>query len=146
MELLKSSKHLHLLDARLEVLHEQSNDWLNEIAFWRDELTFFNSLFVKKTFNVVPINAKNNIIRIENEIKKISTGELDELELLVKEHEHFLGNLLESKQDNEQSYREKHRQLTHKFYFFENRLKSLKAEVFDLSKQINKEKLSVKTA
>ena len=146
MELSKSPKHMYLLDASLEVLQEQSNEWLNEIAFWRDELKFFNSLFTKKTFNVVPINSKNNIIKVENELKKIAAGELDELELLVKEHENFLGNLLEKNQGNEQSYKEKHRQLVQKFNLFENRLKSLKSEVFGLARIIDKEKPSLKTA
>ncbi len=146
MEYNISPARMYMLDARLEVLQEQSKEWLNEIAFWRDELKFFNSLFVKKTHNAVPLNAKNNIVKTENDLKQISSGELDELELIVKEHEHFLADLLEGTKGDEKSYREKHRQLSQKFYLFENRIKSLKKEVFNLSKQIDKEKLSFNIA
>ena len=40
MELLTSPKSMYLLDAGIEVLHEQSNEWLNEIAFGETKLLF----------------------------------------------------------------------------------------------------------
>lgn len=138
MELLTSPKSTYLLEAGLEVLHEQSNEWLSEIAFWKDEAAFFYSLVVKKTLKSVPVNAKSNIESIEKELINITGGELDELQKEVELHEHFLSYLLESKHLNEDSYRNKHQQLILKFDQFEKRFKSLKREVFALVELINK--------
>lgn len=138
MELLQSPKSMYLLDAGLEVLHAQSNEWLNEIAFWRDEAAFFYSLVVKKTLKSVPVNTKNNIEIIEKELISITGGDLDELQHAVEEHERFLTHLLESKLLKEEFYRSKHKELTVKFTQFEKRFKSLKKEVFALVELINK--------
>jgi hypothetical protein len=139
MELLTTSpKAMYLLDTRLEILHEQSNEWLNEIAFWRDEVAFFYSLIVNKTLKVIPISAKDNIIKIENELIKITGGELDELQEIVERHENFLCHLLETKNANEEIYKEKHRELANKFDQFEKHFKSLKKDVFALVKLIDK--------
>ncbi|MBA3706528.1 MAG: hypothetical protein H0W84_11715 [Bacteroidetes bacterium] len=48
MELLANPKSKYLLDAGLEILHEQSIEWLNDIEFWHDEIAFFYSLVIKK--------------------------------------------------------------------------------------------------
>ena len=65
MELLTSPKSTYLLEAGLDVLHEQSIEWLNEIAFWRDETAFFYSLVAKKTLEAVPVKAKSYIEKTE---------------------------------------------------------------------------------
>ncbi len=140
MELLTSPKSQYLLEAGLDVLHAQSNEWLNEIAFWRDEAAFFYTLMVKKTLKYVPVNAKNSIEKIEKELISITGGELDELQKNVEQHEIFLSALLKSKRLNEESYREKHGQLAFEFHEFEKRFKSLKKEVFNLVEQINRNK------
>ena len=41
MELLTSPKATYLLEADLVILHEESQEWLNDISFWRDEIAFF---------------------------------------------------------------------------------------------------------
>jgi hypothetical protein len=138
MELLESPKSTYLLEAGLEVLHEQSKEWLSEIAFWRDEAAFFYTLVVKKTLSWVPIQAKDKIQKIEKELVSISGGELDELEKTVEEHETFLGDLLEGKLDDEKTYRDKHKQMSSKFNDFEKRFKSLKKDVFALAELIDK--------
>ncbi len=138
MELLATPKTMYLLEAGLDVLHAQSIEWLNEIAFWKDESAFFYTLVVTKTLNYIPINAKNSIEKIENELISITGGDLDDLQKEVEHHEIFLNNLLKKKYLSEESFREIHEQLTFKFYQFERRLKDLKNEIFKLVKQINK--------
>ncbi len=138
MELLAPPKSMQLLDVGLETLHEQSFEWLNEIDFWRDEVAFFYSLLVEKTLKSVPINSRDTIENIENEILSISDGELDELQHAVEEHEKFLSHLLESNYDGEETYREKHRQLDYEFMNFKKRFKSLNKNVLSLLKQIKK--------
>jgi hypothetical protein len=140
MEVLTSTKSQYLLEAGLEVLHSQSNEWLSEIAFWRDEAAFFYTLLAKKTLKYVPVNAKNSIDKIEKELVSITGGELDELQKDVERHEVFLGSLLEGKRLNEDTYREKHEQLTFRILEFERRFKSLKKQIFTLVEQIDKNK------
>lgn len=139
MELLTSPKSAYLLNAGLETLHEQSEEWLSEIEFWRDEAAFFYTLIVKKTLKSIPMNAKDNIQKIEKELISITGGELDELQRSVEQHEKFLCRILESQKMDEGSYRNKHRELSVKFYQFEKRFKSLKKEVFNLIELIHHE-------
>jgi hypothetical protein len=138
MELVTSPKTTFLLDAGLDVLHEQSTEWLNEIAFWRDETAFFYSLIVTKTFKSVPTNSKNDLEKIEKELISITGGELDKLENAVAEHEKFLSYLMECQDENQESYRDKHKELTHTFNQFEKRYKFLKKEIFSFVEKINK--------
>ena len=98
-------------------------------------------LIVKKTLNAVPINAKDTIEKIERELLSITRGELDELQQTVVQHENFLGRLLESEREDEQSYREKHKQLTLKLNLFDQRFKVLKKEVFNLIKLIDEQQV-----
>ena len=136
MKLLTSPKAQYLLFAGVEVLHEQSIEWLNEIAFWRDETAFLYSLLVNKTLRFVPITAKNNIERVEAELITLTGGELDDLQQAVELHEKVLNNVVSGKHTaDEQSYREQHYQLTLTFNKFETRFKFLKKEIFDLAKQ-----------
>ncbi len=137
MELLRSPKTTYLLEAGLEVLHQQSREWLSEIIFWRDETAFFYSLIVKKTLKSVPLNAKNKIQKIENELIKITGADLGNLESEVIQHEHYLNRLILTNRLDEREYRNKHRELTLKFMEFEYRLKNLKKEVFNLVESID---------
>ncbi|MGZ4034180.1 MAG: hypothetical protein ACXVPU_08330 [Bacteroidia bacterium] len=140
MELLLSPKSAYLLDASLEVLHEQSTDWLNEIAFWRDESAFFYSLIVKKTLKSVPLSAKSQIQKIEKELLAITGGELDKLQHEVEVHEKYLNLLMESEHYDKEIYRTKHHELSLKFSQFEKRFKSLKKDIFSLVELIDKSK------
>ncbi len=137
-KLLTTPKATYLLEAGLEVLHSQSNEWLNEIAFWRDESAFFYTLIVKKTLKFVPVDAKDSIKRVEEELVSITGGDLDKLQKEVEQHEVFLNDLLESTYLKEGNYRERHGELTRKFYQFEKRFKDLKNDIFKLVGQIDK--------
>lgn len=140
MKLLTSPKKTYLLDARIEILHEQSDEWLKEIAFWYDELSFLYSLVIKKTLKSVPIDSKNSILKIEDELIKLTGGELDQLKLTVELHEKFLSGLLERNNITDvQIYKDKHHQLMMYFEQLEQRIKSVKKEVFKLVESIVKE-------
>jgi hypothetical protein len=141
MKLLITPKTTYLLEAGLEVLHAQSYEWLNEVAFWKDEAAFFYTLIVNKTLKYVPLNAKSSIEKIEKELISITGGDLDALQKEVEQHEVFLNDILESTYLREENYRKRHEQLTFKFQQFEKRFKDLKNEVFKLVKQIDKAKL-----
>jgi hypothetical protein len=140
MELLTSPKTTYLLEAGIEVLHEQSNEWLSEIAFWRDEAAFLYSLVVIKTLKSVPVSAKANIETIEKELVSITGGELDKLQKTVESHELFLAELLENYNHKDEGYRQQHQQINTAIVQFEKRFKLLKKEVFKLAEQAAKDK------
>ncbi|MGP8215047.1 MAG: hypothetical protein ACLQQ4_05745 [Bacteroidia bacterium] len=131
---LNSASSKYLLDLGLETLHEQSMEWVSDIAFWRDEVAFLYALEVKKTMRAVPVHAKDKLEHIENELIKLAGGDLDSLYDEVKAHEQFLNNLLESKREDEESYREKHVEIVQKVEAFNKRFKALKREIFDIVK------------
>lgn len=133
MKLLTPTKKNYLLDAGIEILHEQSNEWLSEIAFWYDEVAFLYSLVVKKTLKSVPLNARSIIEKTESELTKLTGGELDELKFSIEQHEKFLLSVIERKDiTNEELYRDRHHQLTLQMEDFERRFKFLKKDVFKL--------------
>jgi hypothetical protein len=132
MELLTSPKSKYLLEAGIEVLHQQSNEWRSEVAFWKDEVAFYYALVVRKTMKEISANVQTSVGTIEGELTKITEGELEELQQEVDLHEYFLSKMLESRKEDQQDYREKHRQLSIKFEAFENRFKILKKDIFKL--------------
>lgn len=134
MKILTSPKSVHLLNAGIEVLHSQSNEWLSEIAFWRDEVAFYYSLIIEKAMISVPIDAKEELKEIEKELVKITSGELNDIQNSVNQHEKLLSDLLENNSEDEEDYREKHRLLEMKFSEMERRFKTLKKEIFELVK------------
>lgn len=134
MKLLTSPKSMYLLDAGLDVLHSQTIEWMNEIAFWRDEAAFLYALVVKNTLKSIPVEGKETLEKIEKDLLSLTGGELDELQQIVAKHENFLGLLLENDYDGEESYREKHRVLTVQFHDLEKRFKNLKREIFEFVK------------
>lgn len=140
MELLLSPKSTYLLDASVEVLHEQSIEWLNEIAFWRDESAFLYSLFANKTLKFVPVNSKKDIEKIEKELLAMTCEDLDKLQHEVEDHEKFLDLLLKNDHLDKETYKRKHHALTLTFSEFEKRFKFLKKEIFALAEAIDKTK------
>jgi hypothetical protein len=137
MDLLISPKSNYLLEGGLDVLHEQSNEWLEEINFWRDESAFYYAFMLTETNNWVPITSKNELKSIEGELISLTGGELDDLQKVVEEHERFLSDLMDKHPENESNYRNKHRQLAIRFVQFEKRFKYLKHDVFKLFKAVN---------
>ncbi len=139
MKLITSPKSVYLLNAGIEVLHSQSNEWLSEIAFWRDETAFFYALVVNKTLTSVPIAAKEILQDIEKELVSINSGELVDLQKEVMKHEMNLNHLLKHQNDEEEEdYRREHRLMEIKFYEMERRFKTLKKVIFGLVKLTNK--------
>lgn len=141
MKLLTPPKPIYLLDVDIEMLHEQSTEWLSEIAFWRDEAAFFSSLIIKKTLKSVPVSAKNRIKNIEKELISITIDDLDKLQKSVEQHEKFLSNLLRTESHEEETYRKKHHELAQTFVQFEKRFKALKKEVFSIVEMIAQPKV-----
>ena len=136
MELLPSPKTIYLLEANMEVLHEESREWLNEINFWRDEIAFFYTLMVKKAGKDFSPEKKEDIKYIQEEILSMTGKEFDDLEEAINQHENFLASLAESDfLDDERSFREKHKIISAMIDNFDKRIRKLKTKIFLLIKQ-----------
>ena len=130
----------HLLSASLESLHAETVNWIEEIAFWRDETAFLYSLELKDTLKSVPVGEKVSIRKIENELVRLAGGDLDLLENEVELHQVSLYGLLTNISNNEEAYRETHTALAAKIMQAEKRIRTLKSEIFRLAK-VSKENL-----
>ena len=134
MELLKPAIKKNLLEESIEHLHQQSYNWQNQIAFWKDENRFFNDLLSNKLFhNVTPLDKKI----IKDTLNNISLNDLEKLQKEVTNHEKTLYAIILNKNKNVYNYRHVHKELEHKFIELEKRIKDLKTAVFELVKIVN---------
>ena len=136
METLLAAKTSYMLEAGIDVLHRESLEWLEEIAFWRDETAFFSALIITKTKKQVPIDAKDPLRSVENHLVHVGINKLEDLEKQVTLHEHNLAYVLEQKFPDENIYREKHRDIAKKIHAFEAEYKDMKKKVFALVERL----------
>lgn len=54
MKWLSSQKTEYLLQASFDVLYEESKEWLDELAFMNEEISFFHALLQSKRNNEIP--------------------------------------------------------------------------------------------
>jgi hypothetical protein len=138
MNILTSPKKNYLLEAGLDVLHQESTEWLNEIDFWRDEAYFFYTLITNKAWSAVPSASGPLLQKIESELSAITLNDLNRLSEEVSEHEALLGSLIATKFADPSAYRDTHRELGEKFSAFAARFRALKMQVFELVKLVDK--------
>ncbi len=89
---------------------------------------------MKKTLKSVPVAEKDKLKKIDDELIKISGGDLDDLFNEVGKHEHYLDRMLETGHNNEEEYRQKHKEIAKKIELFDKRVRNLKKEIFDFVK------------
>lgn len=140
MEATLTPKSSYLLEAGIEILHEESMEWLSEITFWHEEGSFLFTLFVKNLKKQSPASPdlKEELLSIERELLHLrrSGGELDSLKHKVEQHERFLALVLENEIGSERNYRDEHRELANEFHMFEKIFKDLKKKIFGFVKKL----------
>jgi hypothetical protein len=102
-------KNAFLLGASLEILHQESKEWLDTVEFWKDETKFFEDLLHKKQ----PSDSDKALhAQLILSLKNVSLDLLIELEDDIKDHEKQLARLMEEgKGISDWAYRESHNQL-----------------------------------
>ena len=136
MELLTSPKTTYLLEADLVVLHEESQEWLNEISFWRDEIAFFYTLMIRKVDKEYSLEDKNELAHIQDEILSLSGREFTDIETIINQHESYLASLLKNNLlKDEQDYRNRHKVMASQMHAFNIRMQKLKKHIFTLVKK-----------
>ncbi|UAM97639.1 hypothetical protein K8354_15240 [Polaribacter litorisediminis] len=121
-----------LLEAGLNVLHFESVEWLDTIAFWKDEVKFFYKILSEKESS-----EKNNsdYHRMLKTLDKIHLDLFDDLEHSIIEHEKLLSKIEQGhKGVSDYEYREKHRHIYARMDTFTNDFKNFKRVVFQYIK------------
>ena len=137
MELLESPKLAYLLEASLEVLHFESNEWLSEIAFRKDETAFFQKILEKKATKATSYEDKLELEHLQNKIIHYRFEVLEDLKNSVLVHEKYLANIIDYQvMDNDQIYREKHKAISDQMAGFEKEYKIIKKELFRFAEEL----------
>ncbi|WP_282068980.1 hypothetical protein [Olleya namhaensis] len=124
----------YLLGAGLDVLHFESREWLNTIAFWKDEIRFFNDLLKRREASDKSNSDYENMLK---NLNKVHDDLFDDLEESVKVHEQLLSKIeLAEKGISDNDYREKHAHILSRITTFNKDFKTFKKVVFDYSKSL----------
>jgi nitroreductase len=135
MELLAATKQKHLLEAGLEVLHQESLSWLNTLLFWQDESTFYKNLLHHK---LSPYTHEKDRDEVNRLISGIGSNTLISFRNEVLLHEQNLKALIISL-DGPNDYRQAHKELMNRFHKLEEHMKQLRIKMFGLAKQVKSE-------
>jgi hypothetical protein len=122
----------YLLGAGLDVLHFESREWLETIAFWKDEVKFFDHLLKEKE-----LSGANNpdYERMLKNLDKIHLDLFKDLEESIAAHERLLSRIEKGEKGlADGDYREKHRLIFSRMNTFTTDFKTFKRIVFDYAK------------
>jgi hypothetical protein len=123
-----------LLGAGLDVLHFESQEWLDTIDFWKDEVRFFENLLNKKESTK---ESKQDYSKLIKNLDKIHLDLFEDLEGDITDHESVLSRLIKGEKGlSDAIYREKHSQLTKRMNTFTDNFKTFKKIVFDYAKKL----------
>jgi hypothetical protein len=127
----KNTKTELLLGTSLEVLHRESREWLEAIAFWKDETIFFADLLAKKQAVISEYG------KMLTSLDKVHKDLFDYLSEDIVAHEKYLSNLLRiERKGSESEYRAKHRKLKERIQVFTGDFKQFKRMVFGYVKKL----------
>lgn len=119
-----------LLGAGLDVLHRESMEWLDTIAFWKDETRFFNDLLIK---NETQVSEYGKMLQ---NLDKIHENLFDYLADDIMGQERLLSRLQKAEKGiSDGDYREKHRALKERMNLFTNDFREFKKMVFGYAKK-----------
>lgn len=126
-----------LLGAGLNILHQESREWLDTIAFWKDETRFFANLLNKKEGRV------SEYAKMLKNLDKIHENLFDYLADDILDHEKLLARLEKGEKGlADVDYREKHRHLKQRMELFTFDFREFKKMVFGYAKKHNNESIT----
>jgi hypothetical protein len=134
MELLSYPNSKYLLETSIDSLHADSLEWLREIEFWKDEMTFFYKLLHKKNaFTGFPTE---ELAALDKELIQINSDKLDKIKKEVQNHEQLLSVIIKTPTLWEkEKYSEAHHHLLLEIVAVSELIKELKRTVFYFSKK-----------
>lgn len=123
-----------LLGAGLDVLHFESQEWLDTIDFWKDEVRFFENLLKKIESTEGSDTDFSDMLK---NLDKIHTDLYDDIADDILEHEVLLSRVLKGEKGlSDADYRDKHLSLTSRMRTFTNNFITFKKIVFDYVKSL----------
>lgn len=123
-----------LLGAGLDVLHFESEEWLSDIAFFKDETRFFADLLKKRKTNDAAQSAYSKIL---GNLDEVHAELFDYLADDIVAHERLLSRLEKGEKGlSDGDYRDKHRQLKKRMESFTNDFREFKKMVFGFAKKL----------
>lgn len=135
MDTLKlNPKAQYLLGAALDVLHYENTEWLHTIAFWKDEIRFFENLLKNK--QATGENQTDYEKMLQN-LDSIYKDLFEDLEESVVQHEKLLSEIEQGKKNvSDAHYREQHHDILLKINTFTTNFKIFKKIVFNYVKSL----------
>ena len=120
-----------LLGAGLDVLHQESREWQETIAFWKDETRFFADLLHKKE------NKETEYGKMLKNLDSIHEKLFDYLADDIMAHEKLLAQLEKGEKGlSDGIYRTQHRKLNGRMEVFSKEFKEFKKMVFGYVKKL----------
>lgn len=127
-------KSQFLLGAGLDVLHFESKEWMETLAFWQDEVKFFNHLLNRQDSLDKDKRTYGEMLK---KLDKIHNDFFEDIEDNVVEHEKYLSRLVKGERGiSDSEYLEKHRQLKDRIETFSKDFKEFKQIVFGYMKEL----------
>ena len=122
-----------LLGTGLNALHIESQEWLETIAFWKDEIRFFANLLQKKETKE---NRTSELGRILKSLDKIHMEIFDYMSEDILRHESLLARLQKGEKGlADIDYRNQHDKVKSTMAKFEGEFRGFKRLVFEYAKE-----------
>ncbi|MBT8273994.1 MAG: hypothetical protein KJO77_09320 [Bacteroidia bacterium] len=134
----KKTKYVEWLSA--EVMHKASRKWLSELQFICDEQLFFDDLIKSYTLQLIDskhFETSKKIVEKLSELQKRNENLIN----VVKIHENELEIMVDGidQPNEEEMYKQKHRDMIVLMSEYFNEYRMLKKRLFDLIKKIIKD-------
>ena len=129
MEWITNLKSEHLQDASLEELHHQGREWLSELEFWIDEMTFYYKLLHMREPRIFFPTA--GLAELEKVLVTLTSDHLMKLKIDIENHERVLATMIKNiSLEEEDEYRAKHKVLLGEVLRLQERIREFKKSVF----------------
>jgi hypothetical protein len=123
-----------LIGTGLNDLHIESQEWLETIAFWKDEIRFFTHLLQEKETKE---RAKSELGRILKSLDEIHAEIFDYMSEDIIKHESLLARLQKGERGlADINYRNQHNKVKNTMDKFEFEFRDFKKLVFDYAKEL----------
>ncbi|MBD1259771.1 hypothetical protein HZY62_04165 [Maribacter polysiphoniae] len=120
-----------LLGASLDVLHQESREWIDTIAFWKDEIKFFSNILDKREAT------QSEYGKMLDYLEKVHQNLFNYLSEDIMKHEKLLSRLNQGEKGiSDGAYRDEHRRLGESMVLFKNDFREFKKMVFGYAKKL----------
>ena len=131
MELLNESKGAYLLNVSAEALHEENTEWMEDIAFWKDEAAFLSVLLDrKKEKALAKKQTYEELVLVQEDLINFDAQMLNNIRNEVARHEKKLESIIDNNEKNFSAFIEEHVLLKRKIKSCEKWMRERKNKIF----------------